>query len=94
LKDRRRTLAEPLGQAMPKTQSSTARCLTILRMLEEEGVCTLDRLAFELGVSRRTVFRYLNRLGDAGYVLVYDPDLGGHRLLSNPGGKRRRRSES
>ncbi len=51
------------------------RCCALL--LANPGL-SADRLASLLGVSRRTVFRYLNQIRDSGFAVEFDPDLGGY----------------
>ncbi|MCE5335127.1 MAG: WYL domain-containing protein [Desulfobacteraceae bacterium] len=48
------------------------RMLRILRLLEQESLCSTGRLAEELGVSERSVFRYMNSLQQAFFPIVYD----------------------
>ncbi len=50
------------------------RMLRILRLLEQESHCTTGRLAEELEVSERSVFRYMHSLQDVSFPIVYDRD--------------------
>ena len=49
----------------------------IVRTLRRNGTSTIDALAEEVGVSRRTVLRDISALRDAGYVIHSDVGRGG-----------------
>ena len=49
----------------------------MLRSLRRRGVATVDELARELGVSRRTVLRDIGALREEGFVLHTEPGRGG-----------------
>lgn len=50
---------------------------TIVRSLRRNGTSTINTLADEVGVSRRTVLRDINALRDEGYVIHSDVGRGG-----------------
>jgi len=50
---------------------------TIVRSLRRNGTSTIDALAAEVGVSRRTVLRDISALRDEGYVIHSDVGRGG-----------------
>lgn len=52
------------------------RLLKIVNLLDRDKHCTVERLAQELGVTRRSVFRYLASLQEVGFPLYFDE---GHR---------------
>jgi len=52
------------------------RLLRVLQLLRSGRRYNIDALADDLGVSRRTVFRDLSELKDAGVVCQYDADEG------------------
>jgi predicted DNA-binding transcriptional regulator YafY len=52
--------------------SRLSRCLRIFTLLQSGERCNVDRLATELGVNRRTVFRDLAELRAAGIPICYD----------------------
>ena len=54
-----------------------ARHDAILRQLRRSGTATVDVLAAELGVSRRTVLRDIVALRDEGFVIHGEPGRGG-----------------
>ena len=56
------------------------RLLRILNLLDRESACRPAVLAEELGVSERSVFRYVNSLRDAGFPVAYDKGAGDLRL--------------
>lgn len=57
--------------------NSRARHDAILRQLRRSGTATVDALAAELGVSRRTVLRDIVALRDEGFVIHGEPGRGG-----------------
>lgn len=56
------------------------RLLQLITMLQRSSRYTVDELARELGVSRRTVFRDLNMLEMAHIPYHFDPEQGGYRI--------------
>lgn len=52
------------------------RLLRILNHLDREKSCKRAMLAEELGVTERSVFRYVGSLRDAGFPVLYDKDRG------------------
>jgi predicted DNA-binding transcriptional regulator YafY len=48
------------------------RLLKIVNLLDRDKNCTVERLAQELGVTRRSVFRYLASLQDVGFPVYFD----------------------
>ncbi len=55
-----------------KKYSQAARLHDVIRILEARYGATVDELADECGVTRRTVYRDLQAIGEAGYPLVAD----------------------
>lgn len=53
--------------------SQAARLHDVIRILEARYGATVDELAEECGVTRRTVYRDLRAIADAGYPLVSEP---------------------
>lgn len=53
-----------------KKYSQAARLHDVIRILEARYGATVDELAEECGVTRRTIYRDLDAIGDAGYPLV------------------------
>ena len=53
-----------------KKYSQAARLHDVIRILEARFGATVDELAEECGVTRRTVYRDLEAIGNAGYPLV------------------------
>lgn len=53
-----------------KKYSQAGRLHSIIRLLETRRGLTLDELAEECGVDRRTIHRDLNAVGEAGYTLT------------------------
>ncbi|MGD1888249.1 MAG: helix-turn-helix transcriptional regulator [Cohaesibacteraceae bacterium] len=49
----------------------------IVRSLRRNGTSTIDRLAAEVGASRRTVLRDISALRDQGFVIHSEPGRGG-----------------
>ena len=49
----------------------------IVRSLRRNGTTTIDNLADEVGVSRRTVLRDISALRDEGFVIHSDVGRGG-----------------
>lgn len=60
--------------------SQAARLHDVIRILEARYGATVDELAEECGVTRRTVYRDLEAIRDAGYPLVSEPEAGGRTL--------------
>jgi predicted DNA-binding transcriptional regulator YafY len=54
-----------------------ARQDAIVRSLRRNGLLTVDDLAQEVGVSRRTILRDINALRDEGFVIHAEPGPGG-----------------
>jgi predicted DNA-binding transcriptional regulator YafY len=52
------------------------RLLRILNLLDREKACKPSVLAEELGVSERSVFRYVGSLRDAGFPVFFDKERG------------------
>jgi len=63
-----------------KKYSQAARLHDVIRLLEARYGATVEELAEETGVNRRTVFRDLQAIRDAGYPLVSEREADG-RLL-------------
>jgi proteasome accessory factor B len=59
-----------------KKYSQAARLHDVIRILEARYGATVDELAEECGVTRRTVYRDLDAIREAGYPLVSEPEEG------------------
>lgn len=65
-----------------KKYSQAARLHDVIRILEARYGATVDELAEECGVTRRTIYRDLDAIRDAGYPLVSNPEADGRTLYS------------
>ena len=65
-----------------KKYSQAARLHDVIRILESRYGATVDELAEECGVTRRTIYRDLDAIRDAGYPLISDPEADGRTLYS------------
>ncbi len=65
-----------------KKYSQAARLHDVIRILEVRYGATVDELAEECGVTRRTVYRDLDAIRDAGYPLISEPEADGRVLYS------------
>ena len=63
-----------------KKYSQAARLHDVIRILEARYGATVDELAEECGVTRRTVYRDLEAIRDAGYPLDSEQEVDGHTL--------------
>jgi len=63
-----------------KKYSQAARLHDVIRLLEARYGATVDELAEECGVTRRTVYRDLEAIGAAGYPLVPERQADGRVL--------------
>jgi len=63
-----------------KKYSQAARLHDVIRMLEARYGATVDELADECCVTRRTVYRDLDAIRDAGYPLISEPEAEGRTL--------------
>ena len=63
-----------------KKYSQAARLHDVIRILEARYGATVDELADECQVHRRTIFRDLQAISDAGYPLVREPEEDGRVL--------------
>ena len=63
-----------------KKYSQAARLHDVIRILEVRYGATVEELAEECGVTRRTVYRDLDAIRDAGYPLVSEPEVGGQTV--------------
>ena len=61
--------------------AKSSRLLAVLLELQRRRQVTAEQLAEELGVSRRTVLRYLHELSEAGVPLAARPGPGGGYLV-------------
>ncbi|ABA88468.1 helix-turn-helix transcriptional regulator, putative [Syntrophotalea carbinolica DSM 2380] len=64
----------------PRKYSQAARLHDLIRILEVRHGSTADELAEECGVTRRTIYRDLQAIEDAGYPLIKEPS-GDGRIL-------------
>lgn len=64
----------------PRKYSQAARLHDLIRILEVRHGSTADELAEECGVTRRTVYRDLQAIEDAGYPLIKEPSGDGRVL--------------
>jgi predicted DNA-binding transcriptional regulator YafY len=63
-----------------KKYSQAARLHDVIRILEARYGATVDELAEECCVTRRTVYRDLDAIRDAGYPLMSEPEADGQTL--------------
>jgi proteasome accessory factor B len=63
-----------------KKYSQASRLHDVIRILEARYGATVDELAEECGVTRRTVYRDLDAIRDAGYPLTSEPEADGRTL--------------
>jgi len=63
-----------------KKYSQAARLHDVIRILEARHGATVDEISEECGVTRRTVYRDLDAIRDAGYPLVSETQSDGHTL--------------
>jgi proteasome accessory factor B len=72
---------DPGGRGRPaRKYSQAARLHDLIRILEVRHGSTADELAEECGVTRRTIYRDLQAIEDAGYPLVKEPSGDGRML--------------
>jgi predicted DNA-binding transcriptional regulator YafY len=62
--------------------------MLILKKLDSREKVTVDLLKEDLGVTERTIFRYMNTLQTAGFPVVFDKEEGGYRFMEGYGLKR------
>jgi predicted DNA-binding transcriptional regulator YafY len=62
--------------------------MLILKKLDSREKVTVDRLMEDLGVTERTIFRYMNTLQAAGFPVVFDKEQGGYRFMEGYGLKK------
>ena len=55
--------------------------MMILNKLDGREKVTVDSLREDLGISERTVFRYLNTIQVAGFPVVFDKEQGGYTFM-------------
>lgn len=63
-----------------KKYSQAARLHDVIRILEARYGATVDELAEECGVTRRTIYRDLDAIRDAGYPLISESEADGHTV--------------
>ncbi len=68
----KKTIKKPGKPA--KKYSQAARLHDVIRILEARYGATVDELVEECGVTRRTVYRDLDAIREAGYPLVSEPE--------------------
>ena len=66
----------------PKKYSQASRLHDLIRILEARYGATVDELVEECQVTRRTIYRDLQAIIDAGYPLVSERQVDGHVLYS------------
>lgn len=72
---------EPDGRGRPaRKYSQAARLHDLIRILEVRHGSTADELAEECAVTRRTIYRDLQAIEEAGYPLVKEPSGDGRML--------------
>ena len=57
------------------------KMLTIIGILDRGEVCTPDSLAIELGVTVRSIFRYIKSLEATGFPIYFDRDRGSYMFM-------------
>jgi predicted DNA-binding transcriptional regulator YafY len=62
--------------------------MLILKKLDSREKVTVDLLREDLGVTERTIFRYINTLQVAGFPVAFDKEQGGYRFMDGYGLKR------
>jgi len=74
-------MTPPVRPGKPaKKYSQAARLHDVIRILEARYGATVDELAEECGVHRRTIYRDLNAIREAGYPLLSEPTHDGQAL--------------
>lgn len=63
-----------------KQNSDVHRLLRIVTLVQGAGAYTTERLAAELGVSERTIFRDIKKLNDTGVPVLFDDSSGGYKV--------------
>ena len=63
-----------------KKYSQAARLHDVIRILEARYGATVDEIAEEAHVTRRTVYRDLDAIRDAGYPLISEKEPDGRTL--------------
>ncbi len=63
-----------------KQNSDVHRLLRIITLVQGPDAYSTERLAAELGVSERTIFRDMKKLNDTGVPVVFDEARGGYRV--------------
>ena len=59
------------------------RLLYILNLLDQRRKVRVSRLVEELGVTERTIYRYLNSLQNAGFPIFFDQEKGSYSFPKN-----------
>ena len=62
--------------------------MLILKKLDGREKVTVESLQEDLGVTERTIFRYLNTLQAAGFPVVFEKEKGGYRFMEGYGLKK------
>jgi len=73
------TVSRKIGKPAKK-YSQASRLHDVIRLLEARYGATVEELAEECGVTRRTIYRDLDAIRDAGYPLVSESESDGRTL--------------
>jgi predicted DNA-binding transcriptional regulator YafY len=67
-----------------RTHSRFLRVIRLVIFFQTGQVADCAALSKQFRVSRRTIFRDLELISEAGYTLSFKPELGGYRLVDVP----------
>ena len=67
-----------------RTHSRFLRVIRLVVFFQTGQVADCATLSKQFRVSRRTIYRDLDLIGEAGYTLLFEPELGGYRMVHVP----------